>query len=121
MVLKSILNPMRADAMRDRHTVYLDRMIVRGDTLYGTAIADAGMHHALPSFIIMTRQPSPRLSTPAKSDSAEYVRFCRGPMFRTHAAEKFDAFLARTDGVISYSFRRRAFRRTISRREQKMS
>jgi CubicO group peptidase (beta-lactamase class C family) len=48
------------DAMRDKHTVYLDRMIVRGDTMYGTAIADAGLHYALPSFITMTRQPVPR-------------------------------------------------------------
>jgi CubicO group peptidase (beta-lactamase class C family) len=43
------------DAMRDKHTIYLDRMIVRGGQMFGTAIADAGAHYALPSFINLIR------------------------------------------------------------------
>jgi CubicO group peptidase (beta-lactamase class C family) len=43
------------DAMRDKHTIYLDRMIVRGGQMFGAAIADAGAHYALPSFINLIR------------------------------------------------------------------
>jgi CubicO group peptidase (beta-lactamase class C family) len=48
------------DAERDKHTVYLDRMVVRGDTMFGTAIADGKAHFALPSWIKLVRQSPPK-------------------------------------------------------------
>jgi CubicO group peptidase (beta-lactamase class C family) len=48
------------DAERDRHTVYLDRLVVRGDTMFGTAIADGKAHFALPSWIKLIRQSPSR-------------------------------------------------------------
>jgi len=48
------------DADRDRHSVYLDRLVLRGETLSGAAIADGGAHYALPSWIKLVRQESKR-------------------------------------------------------------
>ena len=49
------------DADRDRHTtVFLDRLVLRGDTMAGVAIADAGPHYALPSWIKLVREAAPR-------------------------------------------------------------
>jgi CubicO group peptidase (beta-lactamase class C family) len=45
------------DADRDRHTsVFLDYLVLRGDTMTGAALADGGSHYALPSWIKLTRE-----------------------------------------------------------------
>ena len=44
------------DANRDRHTIALDRLVLRGDTLSGTVLAVAEGHYALPSWIKVVRQ-----------------------------------------------------------------
>jgi CubicO group peptidase (beta-lactamase class C family) len=48
------------DANRDRHSILLNRLVLRGDTLAGAAIADAGNHYGLPSYITLVRQSAAR-------------------------------------------------------------
>ena len=44
------------DANRDRHTIYLHRVVLRGDTLSGAVIAISDAHYSLPSWIKLVRQ-----------------------------------------------------------------